>query len=143
MLGRSAAAALLGVLMLAACPGTARAAPVRSADESGGRTWTSIENDGYELKGHFMDGITYLSTVLDNQIAQLKAKRAAMTTDTKDWDLAMKEVSDSRSVLTSRLGELSKADTPEAWTNARDQVGEAWKRAQAAIDKVGQTVTSG
>lgn len=141
--GRPAAAALLGVLLLAASPCTGWPAPVRSADDSGGRTWTSIENDGYELKGHFLDGINHLSTFLDGQIAQLKAKRASMTTDTKDWDMAMKEVLDSRSLLTGRIRDLSKADTPEAWADAKEKAGQAWKRSQEAVDRMGQTVTTG
>ena len=136
------ATALLGLLVFAAGPTGTSAAPVRSADDSGGRTWTSIENDGYELRTHFQDGISYLSTVLDGQIGQLKAKRAGMTTDTKDWDMAMKEVDDSRSLLTGRMRELSKVDTPELWVDAKEKVGEAWKRSQTAIDKMNQTVTS-
>ena len=65
-----------------------------------------------------------------------------MTTDTKDWDFAMKEVDDSRSYLTSSMRELAKATTPETWSAAKDKVGEAWKRAQAAVDKMNATVTS-
>jgi hypothetical protein len=80
---------------------------------------------------------------LDGQIAQLKAKRASMTTDTKDWDMAMKEVLDSRSLLTGRIRDLSKADTPEAWADAKEKAGQAWKRSQEAVDRMGQTVTTG
>ena len=54
----------------------------------------------------------------------------------------MKDVDESRALLTSRIRELKKATTPEMWIDARDKVGEAWKRSQLAVDKMNTTVTS-
>ena len=65
-----------------------------------------------------------------------------MTKDLDDWDLAMKDVEQSRSLLTSRITEVGKATTPDAWTAARDNVGDAWAKAEAAVDKMHTTVTS-
>lgn len=65
---------------------------VRAAGDSGGLAWASIENDTYEQRAHFAAGAKRLSVRLDEQVRQLRAKREAMTSDTKDWDLAMKAV---------------------------------------------------
>ncbi len=82
------------------------------------------------------------SARLDRQISVLKAKRAGMTTGTKEWDFAMKEVDDSRSFLTSRMSELAQTTTPDTWAAAKDRIGEAWTRSQLAVDKMNATVTS-
>jgi hypothetical protein len=104
--------------------------------------WTDIESDHYEQRDHFMAGINRLSARFDDQIRTLKAKRASMTTDTKDWDLAFKEVEDSRSYLTSMISDLTKMTTPETWSDQKDKVSEAWKRSQVAVDAMNKTVTS-
>lgn len=65
-----------------------------------------------------------------------------MTTDTKDWDFAMKEVEGSRVLLTGRMNELKAVATPEAWPDAKDKIGEAWKRSQLAVDNMNSTRTS-
>lgn len=65
-----------------------------------------------------------------------------MTSDTKDWDFAMKAVYEARELLTGRISELAKQTTPETWTDARDKVGEAWKQSQQAVDNMNTTVTS-
>ena len=104
--------------------------------------WTDIEGDAYEQRAHFAAGADRLSARLDDQIKFLKAKRAGMTQDIKDWDLAFKEVDDSRQLLTSRITEIKKVTTLEGWADCKDKVGEAWKRSQLAVDKMNATVTS-
>lgn len=110
--------------------------------DTGGARWAEIENDSYDQRAHFAAGAERLSAILDEEVRLLKAKRANMTTDTKDWDFAMKGVIDGQSLLISRRTELSKATTPESWADAKEKVGEAWKQAQAAVDKMNTTVTS-
>jgi len=104
--------------------------------------WSAIENDTYEQRAHFARGVDRLSAKLDNQIRELRERRAAMTTDTKDWDFAMKDVDESRVLLTGRMRDLAKATTPEAWGDAKAKVGEAWRRSQLAVDKMNSTRTS-
>jgi hypothetical protein len=104
--------------------------------------WTDIEADNYAKRAHFMAGIDRLSARLDDQIRVLKARRAGMTTDLKDWDLAFQEVLVSRTYLTGCMNDLAKATTPEAWAGAKDKVAVAWKRSQVAVDKMNGTVTS-
>jgi hypothetical protein len=54
----------------------------------------------------------------------------------------MKEVDGSRVLLTGRMNELSAAATPETWADAKEKVGEAWKRSQLAVDNMNSTRTS-
>lgn len=115
---------------------------VNATDDSGGTTWKSIESDTYQQKDHFASGARQLSAHLDAQIQELRTKRAGMTTDTKDWDLAMKAVDEARSLLTSRLTELGQKTTPETWAAAKDNVGQAWLQSQQAVDKMNGTVTT-
>ena len=134
-------------LFFAAAVGIVSRAPaqvitVADSDGASAAPWIEIKNDNYDQRVHFAAGVERLSARLDRQISQLKALRAGMTTDTKDWDFAMKEVDDSRSFLTSRISELAQTTTPETWIAAKDKIGEAWKRSQLAVDKMNTTVTS-
>ncbi len=88
--------------------------------------WRDIKADTYATRVHFAQGADRLLARLDVEIGKLNAKRAAMTTDTKDWDFAMKEVNNLRGVLQDRISELGPADTPEKWADVKDKVGEAW-----------------
>jgi hypothetical protein len=104
--------------------------------------WSDIKGDTYDQRAHFAKGVDAMSARLDQQIGELKAKRAGLTTDTKDWDFAMKEVDDSRALLTDRINNLAKATTPETWEDAKEKVGEAWHRSQLAVDRMNSTRTS-
>jgi hypothetical protein len=115
---------------------------VAGSDGTTAPAWEEIKGDTYDQRAHFASGVDRLSFRLDEQIRLLKAKRAGMTTDIKDWDFNMKEVDESRSMLTSRITELKQTTTPETWADAKDKVGEAWKRSQLAVDKMNTTVTS-
>jgi hypothetical protein len=107
-----------------------------------GAKWSDIKDDTYDQRAHFAAGVAQLSVRLNGEIGQLNAKRAGMTTDTKDWDFAMKDVLDSRDLFTSRATEIGKTNTPEAWAEAKDKLGEAWHRVRQAIDKMHTTVTT-
>jgi hypothetical protein len=138
---------LLGVLATASLslsnPAAAQVAAVPVvAEQTADQAWSEIKGDTYDQRDQFMSGVNRLSARLDNQIRTLRAKRAGMNSDTKDWDFAMKDVDESRSLLTSRMSELKQAVTPETWISARDNIGDAWARAEAAVDKMHTTVTS-
>jgi hypothetical protein len=133
---------ILLALGLAALPLTgARAAPV-AVDPAPETLWTPIKDDTYGHRAHFEAGVNQLSAKLDDQIRTLRAKRAAMTTDTKDWDFVMKEVDMYRSLLTSRMTDLTNATTPEAWGDAKEKIDQAWHGSQTAVDKMNTTRTS-
>jgi hypothetical protein len=80
---------------------------------------------------------------VDEQITELTAKRATMkgTTDTKEWDFAMKEMINARNNLKSTGEVLAKAD-PETWAEQKDRVGVAWVRTQDAFAKVKASTTT-
>jgi hypothetical protein len=111
-------------------------------DGTASPVWADIQDDTYDQRAHFTSGINRLSAKFDDQIRVLKAKRAAMTADTKDWDLAFQEVEASRTYLTGMMSELAQQTTPETWLDVKGKVGDAWKRSQAAVDKMNATVTS-
>ena len=137
---RQAAFAIgFGVLALT---GSYAVAGAVGAEPSTGHLWSDIKGDTYDQRDHFAAGAHRLTARLDEQIQELRAKRAAMTTDTKEWDFAMKEVEDCSMLLASRVGDLANATTPEVWADAKDKVGEAWKRSQLAVDKMNSTRTS-
>jgi len=129
----------LGALSLG---GAGAYADVDGVEVSTGHPWSQIKGDTYDKRAHFSAGATVMVAKLDEQIKELKAKRAGMTTDTKDWDFAMKEVDDSRELLASRASDAANATTPEIWTDAKDNVGEAWQRSQIAVDRMNSTRTS-
>ncbi len=138
VLGLAAAPGALAPLCFAQAVGVTSATP----EPTTGIKWSDIKNDTYDQRGHFAWGAGQLSARLTDQIRQLNAKRAAMTTDTKDWDFAMKDVLECHDLLLSRLAELNKTTTPEAWADAKDKVGDAWQRSQLAVDNMHTTVTS-
>jgi hypothetical protein len=126
-------------------PGPAITVPVAApaSPDVASANWADIKDNTYDMRDQFFAGLKRLEAKVDDQISELTAKRAAMksTTDTKDWDFAMKEMEDARSALKSIGVELSKA-TPETWNQEKDKVGQAWVRAQEAYDKVKSSTTS-
>jgi hypothetical protein len=105
--------------------------------------WTDIKDCSYDMRAQFFPGLKQLEAKVDGQVSELTAKRTAMTSsaNTKDWDFAMKEMSDARSYLISVGAELTKA-SPETWNQQKETVGQAWVRTQAAYDKVKASTTN-
>jgi hypothetical protein len=130
----------LGLAALAPLPG--RAAPVDGVEDTASHPWSDIKADTYDQRSHFTDGTGRMMAKLDREIRELRAKRANMTTDTKDWDFLMKDVDDSRTLLSGRIDDIAKATTPETWADAKDKIGDAWHRAQLAVDKMNTARTS-
>jgi len=137
---------VLGALVLSASLSPRLAAQVPAvpevAEQTADQAWSYLKDSTYDQRDQFLAGVNRLSARLDDQIRALRAKRAGMSTDTKDWDFAMKDVDESRSLLTSRITELKQTNTPETWLSARDNIGDAWKRSEDAVDKMHTTVTS-
>jgi hypothetical protein len=128
--------------------GSSPTATVQMAAMAGGSdvasaNWSDIKDCTYDLRDQFFAGLKRLEAKVDAQISELTAKRAAMksTTNTQDWDFAMKEMRDARTALKSMGEELSKA-TPETWDQLKDKVGQAWVRTQDAYGKVKSSTTS-
>jgi hypothetical protein len=133
-------------LVLTACafllPGSRVLASVNGVEPTSDHFWQDIKNDTYDDREHFSKGVGKMSDRLNEERRELREKRAGLKTDTGDWDSAMKEVEDSRDMLTDRMTGLAKVNTPETWEQAKEKISEAWHRAQVAVDKMNATRTS-
>jgi hypothetical protein len=116
---------------------------VQSVSDQAAAAWASIKDYTYDQRSDFLSGAGRLLGMLSSEVSELNAKRASMpsTVETKDWDFAMKEMSDSQAYLKSMIDEAGHA-TPDTWNQEKDKVDEAWQRTQAAFDKVKVTTTS-
>ena len=141
-LQRSYRTALLLLLAAMATLAAHASGQVNGVQETPSHPWSEIKNDTYDQRAHFTDGTGRMMAKLDREIRELRDKRAGLTTDTKDWDFLMKDVDDSRALLLGRIETIAKATTPEAWADAKEKVGDAWHRAQLAVDKMNSARTS-
>jgi hypothetical protein len=121
----------------AAIPSVSAALP---ADEA--TSWAAIKDLTFDQRPAFLSGAATLESTLADQIAALNTKRAAMpsTTDTKDWDFAMKDLLVSQTYLRSTVDEVNRA-TPEIWQQEKDKVDDAWRKSEDAFDKVRTATT--
>lgn len=136
--GSGGPARFAGVETVATAEGPTAAAPNVATD-----LWNNIKDCSFEERDRFFAGLRRMEDKVDGQIGELAAKRATMTgsTNTKDWDFAMKEMQDARSYLASVGREAGKA-SPETWDQQKEKVGQAWVRAQEAYNKVKGSTTS-
>jgi hypothetical protein len=116
-------------------------APAQAVAASASASWDAIKGFTYEQRADFVAGIVRLESQLDGQINELNAKRAAMTTGTKDWDFAMGEMTNARSYLQSMATEVGSA-TPDTWSQEKEKVNQAWLKAQEAYEKVRTSTTN-
>ena len=119
-------------------PPTAAKAPVVPSLTA---PWGAITDYTYERRADFSAVLTRVANTVDAQIDQLAARRATLPeTSVKDWDIAMKELTDARSDLQFKVSRLGNA-MPETWTQVRDDAAQAWRRVQEAADKVKRSTT--
>jgi hypothetical protein len=111
--------------------------------ETASAKWSEIKDCTYDMRALFFAGFKQLESTVDEQLNELKTKRAAMKSsiDTSEWDFAMKEMQDARAYLTSTGNELHKAN-PKTWDQQREKVGQAWIRSQEAYKKVKSSTTT-
>ncbi len=105
--------------------------------------WADIKDCTYEKRAQFFAGLKRLEARADAEMAELTAKRAIMDgiTDTKDWDFAMKEMTNTRFYFRA-MGEGIHQATAESWAEQLVKVGEAWGRTQEAFANVKASTTS-
>jgi hypothetical protein len=115
---------------------------VDGVEPTTGHFWTLIKDDTYGQRDAFSKGVDNMLARLNDQVAQLKAKRATMTADTDEWDFSMKEVDASRALLMGMMAMLAKATTPDTWADAKAKIGDAWQRSQLAVDAMNATRTT-
>ena len=105
-------------------------------------SWSTIRELPYEQRAEFNAVFTRMVGKLDDEIRALNAKRETMTSDTRDWDFAMKELHNARVDVQSKQAELTRANTVETWAEAKEKLGVAWDRAQVAVRNVRASTTS-
>jgi hypothetical protein len=106
--------------------------------------WVEIKDYTYDMRASFLTGLKGLEVRVDEQMAELAAKRATMdanNTSTKDWDFAMQEMNSARAHLKSVIEEMAQASR-ETWDQQKDKVGIAWVRTQDAYAKVKSSTTT-
>ncbi len=105
-------------------------------------SWDSIKDFTYEKRADFSAGMDRLSKDMDEKAAELKAKFAGVPDATaKDRDAAVKEYDEARADLKVKLNDLGNA-TADTWADAKAKAAEAWKRVQAAYDRMTKTEAS-
>ena len=95
----------------------------------------------FDQRAAFLSGLGGLVGTVDSEISGLNAKRSAMTTDTKDWDFAMKGLVDDQAYLKGLGAEVSRAEA-DNWLQERDKVEAAWQNTQDAYAKVLHSTTA-
>ncbi len=115
----------------------------KAAVVAGNARWADLKNLPFESRDLLMAGIVGLEAHVAEQVKELNAKRTGMkaSTDTKGWDLAMKEMMEAQAYLAAMVIELGKS-TREFWDQNKDKVGRAWDRTQDAYGKVKASTTS-
>jgi hypothetical protein len=98
-------------------------------------TWSGMRDLPFEQRSAFLAGLGRLSGIVDSEIGTLNTRRAGLTSDTKDWDFAMKGLLDDQAYLKSLSDEVSRA-TPDSWAQVKERVEAAWQATQDAYDKV-------
>ncbi|HEY5080032.1 MAG TPA: hypothetical protein VII43_09295 [Opitutaceae bacterium] len=104
-------------------------------------TWSGMKDLTFDQRAAFLAGLNALEGTVDAEVSGLNAKRTAMTTDTKDWDFAMKGLVDDQAYLKGLNAEVSKAEA-ENWLQERDKVEAAWQNTQDAYAKVIHSTTA-
>jgi hypothetical protein len=104
-------------------------------------TWQNIRDFSYDNRREFSAVFSRMVARLDDEIRGLNEKRATMKSDPHEWDFEMKELNNARADVQSKVTDLSRVSTPEAWNEARDRLGVAWDRAQKAVQAVRKSVT--
>jgi hypothetical protein len=117
------------------------AAPIIVVNPDAAASWTSIKDLTFEQRPAFIAGMNRLEGIVDTEISGLNSKRAGMTTDTKDWDFAMKGLVDDQTYLKAMNDEVSKVES-ENWIQEKERVEAAWQNTQDAYAKVLHSTTA-
>jgi hypothetical protein len=117
------------------------ASPAIVVNPDAANSWSNMKDLPFEQRSTFIAGLNRLEGIVDTEIGSLNARRASMTTDTKDWDFAMKGLVDDQTYLKSMNDEVSKVES-ENWIQERERVEAAWQNTQDAYAKVLQSTTA-
>jgi hypothetical protein len=105
-------------------------------------TWDNIKDYTYEKRADFAEHIDRMAAKRDAEVAELNAKVTGLPdTAAKARDQANKDFADARAYLKTQTEHVRTA-TADTWDDAKEKTAEAWKRVQAAYEKVKSSPTS-
>jgi outer membrane murein-binding lipoprotein Lpp len=105
-------------------------------------SWDSIKDYTYEKREDFAASLDRMADKRDAEIKEMNAKLTGLPdAAAKERDRAVKEYNEARAYLKSKLAEL-RTGTADTWADAKEKATEAWKRTQAAYEKVKASPTS-
>ncbi len=111
-------------------------AAVADARAAASDSWDSIKDFTYERRADFSAAMDHMTRDMDDKTAALKAKMAGVQdAASKDRESAMKDYDEARADLRVRLRELGNA-TSDTWADAKAKADDAWRKVQAAYDRV-------
>jgi hypothetical protein len=104
-------------------------------------SWARIKDYTYERRVEFTASFDRMTARMDDKTREMQAKVANIPDDAaKDRDHAMNDLSEARTDLKSRLTDLGNA-TAATWADAKEKVGQAWQKVNAAFDKATSSST--
>jgi hypothetical protein len=105
-------------------------------------SWDGIKDYTLEKRAEFSASMDRMAGTMDDKTNELKAKFAGATDSaSKDRESAVTEYDQARADLKSRLSDLGNA-TADTWADAKEKVAQAWKRVQAAYNKLTSSTPS-
>lgn len=98
--------------------------------------WIDIKNFTVDQRKEFFVGLEKLETIVNRQINELTARRAAtkVPAERNELDLVIQNMDSARFFLAA-MGELLVKSTPQTWEKQKLKVGLAWVKTQEAYAK--------
>lgn len=99
-------------------------------------TWDSIKDYTYEKRVDFADHLDRMAAKRDTEVAALNAKAVHMSDEAAiAREKAKQDYADARAYLQTQTDHL-RTVTSDTWDDAKEKTSEAWKRVQAAYEKL-------
>jgi hypothetical protein len=109
--------------------------PTKVVEDAAEETWREIKDYPFTQRADFLRGLVRLEAQVEQQIADLKARRLNLTEDPHPWDNAMQVLQSSLVDLRAVAAEVAQA-TSSNWEERTAKVGRVCEREQAAYEKV-------
>ncbi len=105
-------------------------------------SWDSLKDYTFDKREDFAAGLDRMADKCDAGVRAMNAKVTGLPdAAAREQASAVKEFNEARAYLKSKLIEL-RSGTADTWDDTKQQAVNAWKRTQAAYDKVKASSTS-
>lgn len=99
-------------------------------------TWDSIKDYTYEKRADFADHLDRMAAKRDTEVAALNTKAVHLSDEAAiAREKARQDYADARAYLKTQTDHL-RTVTSDMWDDAKEKTSQAWKRVQAAYEKV-------